>query len=58
MSRRKSKGPPMVRIFACKECGEKSPATKTKGTTASGHVKTFWCFRCQRVTDHIQIDNK
>lgn len=56
--RRKSKRPPQVRIFVCQVCGAKSPATKTKGRTVSGHTKHMYCFACQDTTEHIQVDEK
>lgn len=45
---------PQVRYFVCPACGATSPATKWKGTTAAGHVKTMYCYRCKNITDHIQ----
>ena len=47
---------PQKRVFQCPVCGTKSPATKAKGRTAPGHIKTMYCFVCRAVTDHIQID--
>lgn len=58
MRRRRSKTPVPVRIFRCRECGALNPATKWKGRTDVGHVKTFWCYRCEKKTDQEQVDMK
>lgn len=58
MGRRRSKSPPMVRYFRCQECGTLNPATKSKGFTGPGHIKSFWCHKCQKKTDQVQVDMK
>lgn len=44
------------RLFQCQVCGTVSPATKYKGITIPGHVKTMYCRTCKDDTDHIQIE--
>lgn len=53
---RKTRLYPQVRHFTCTVCGVSSPATKWRGHTHPGHIKTMYCFRCRRDTDHIQTD--
>jgi hypothetical protein len=48
----------MVRYFRCQECGTLNPATKSKGFTGPGHIKSFWCHKCQKKTDQVQVDMK
>lgn len=49
--------PPQVRIFKCTVCGVTVPATKKPGhVTVAGHIKTMWCYHCEKITDHIQIE--
>ena len=45
---------PQIRYFACTVCGSRTPATKWKGKTVAGHVKTMCCYRCRKITDQIQ----
>lgn len=47
---------PQVRIFRCPVCGTLNPATKYKGRTNPGHIKTMWCYHCKAETDQEQID--
>lgn len=47
---------PQKRIFVCPECGEKRDAIKYEGKTKPGHIKTMWCFSCEKETDHLQIE--
>ena len=61
MKRRKRRSvstPVPVRIFRCLECGALNPATKWRGVTHSGHIKTFWCYRCGKDTDQEQVDTR
>lgn len=44
------------RLFVCQICGNVTPATKRLGTTREGHVKTMWCWKCRKETDHIQAE--
>ena len=46
-----------MRQFCCVVCGAVVPATKTyhRGLTRNGHIKTMYCYRCRKVTDHIQF---
>lgn len=44
------------RLFQCTVCGTVSPATKYKGITIPGHLKTMYCRTCKDDTDHIQIE--
>lgn len=54
--RRRSRKPPQVRIFQCPVCGKLTPATKRKGRTVAGHIKTMYCFGCKDIRDMVQID--
>ena len=54
--RRRSRRPPQVRIFRCSVCGKLTPATKIKGQTAPGHIKTMYCYGCKAVSDMVQIE--
>nr|DAF83350.1 MAG TPA: 50S ribosomal protein bL37 [Caudoviricetes sp.] len=47
---------PQKRIFECSACGCRSPATKWRGQTHPGHVKTMYCYKCRKETDHIQVE--
>lgn len=58
IARKKTRSPPMVRYFRCTACGEVNPATKSRGYTGPGHVKTFYCPKCKRETDQVQVDTK
>lgn len=45
-----------MRIFQCEKCGTQFIVPKKRGySTASGHVKHFYCWRCKETTKHIQI---
>lgn len=46
---------PQKRSFQCPECGTVSPATKWKGITNPGHIKTMYCYVCKKETEHIQV---
>lgn len=40
----------------CKVCGTKMFVPRKIGQRRSkGHIKTFWCPKCKRNTDHIEI---
>jgi hypothetical protein len=52
--RRRSKKPPVYRLFCCPVCCETITIPKRR-KTAVGHVKTMWCWRCRTVRDFIQI---
>lgn len=54
--RRKSRNPPQVRLFRCPVCGRITPATKVRGRTVIGHIKTMHCLFCGEVQDFIQVD--
>lgn len=59
MSRRKKvRARVPVRIFRCSACGALNPAPKKHGRTVAGHIKTFWCYRCQAVTDQEQVETR
>lgn len=45
-----------VRYFKCPECETVVPATKTRHRTSVGHIKTMYCYVCQKTTDHEQIE--
>jgi len=45
---------PQVRYFRCTVCDAVMPATKWRGTTTAGHVKTMYCYRCRQRTDQVQ----
>jgi len=47
---------PRQRLFQCTVCGNKTLAPKWKGRTHPGHIKTMYCYRCGKTTDHVQID--
>ena len=47
---------PQKRVFECPICGTRSPATKWRGRTKPGHIKTMYCYICKADTDHIQIE--
>lgn len=51
---RRARTYPQVRYFVCTVCGSRTPATKWKGKTVAGHVKTMYCYRCRKITDQIQ----
>lgn len=44
------------RVFECTECGTKVQATKTRHKTSAGHIKTMYCYKCKKTTDHVQIE--
>ena len=47
---------PQMRIFQCEECGERFIVPKRKGhSTANGHAKHMYCWRCKEVRKHVQI---
>lgn len=54
--RRRSRRPPQIRLFRCPVCGKLTPATKIKGQTAAGHIKTMYCYGCKEIRDTVQID--
>ena len=54
--RRRHRKPPQVRLFRCPVCGKLMPATKVKGRTTIGHIKTMYCFFCQEEQDFVQVD--
>ena len=48
--------PRQERWFRCPECGLVFPAHKWRARfTAAGHIKTMWCWRCQKVQDFVQL---
>lgn len=53
--RRRSGLPPQVRVFQCPNCGKLVPATKRKGKTAIGHIKTMVCYYCGELGDFVQV---
>lgn len=53
---RKSARAIQIRMFECPECGAVVPATKTRFKTKVGHIKTMYCYRCRKATDHIQLE--
>lgn len=53
---RRTHNPCQVRHFTCLVCGATNPATKTRGRTPRGHIKTMWCWCCQAETDQEQTD--
>lgn len=49
--------PPQMRVFECEVCGGRSIAPKRRcSSTANGHIKHMYCWRCKDTTKHIQID--
>lgn len=54
--RRRSRKRPQVRLFQCPVCGKLMPATKVKGRTTIGHIKTMYCFFCGEEEDFVQVD--
>ena len=47
---------PQMRTFRCPVCGMTTTATKCKGRTRIGHIKTMWCWVCQADSDMVQED--
>lgn len=58
MKRPKHKDPRRLqsRTFICPDCGTEAPASKWWGITRPGHIKTMWCYHCQKETEHIQLE--
>lgn len=46
-----------MRVFECDVCGVKTIAPKMTRKTAIGHKKDFYCFKCQGLTKHTQIED-
>ena len=44
-----------VRRFRCPVCGYERVATKRRGKTGTGHVKTMWCLSCKADRDFVQL---
>lgn len=48
--------PPRARWFKCSCCGTLNRAVKRgDAMTAKGHVKHFWCWKCQKITKQYQV---
>ena len=43
-----------LREFECTVCGAHRTATKWRGVSPPGHIKTMYCVTCRTVTDFIQ----
>ena len=56
MKTKKTALPIQVRYFRCMECGNVSPATKTRHKTSKGHIKDMYCYVCKRETKHEQTE--
>lgn len=54
----KNKDPRRIqdRLFRCPLCGGETRAAKAIHRTGPGHIKTTWCYRCRKDTDHEQVD--
>lgn len=46
-----------VRYFKCPVCGVVVTATKTDGSSYTGHIKTMYCYKCKVDRDYIQFDS-
>ena len=46
-----------LRHFVCTVCGDKQTASKYKGHTNNGHIKTMWCPVCNTEQDFVQYDS-
>ena len=44
------------RQFRCNHCENTTDAPKSRGRTNPGHIKSMYCYICQMITNHIQID--
>lgn len=45
-----------LRRFECTVCGAVNYAPKRNGKTNDGHIKTFYCYRCQKKRGQVQRD--
>lgn len=46
-----------IRYFQCPVCHAVLTATKHKGITGTGHIKTMYCYVCKRDRDFVQVDS-
>lgn len=45
-----------IRVFICIDCCNKLVMTKTRHTTAPGHIKTAYCPFCKKRTVWLQLE--
>lgn len=58
MSRPQRRKHPQIRVFLCTVCGTQNFASKYRGLTGDGHIKHMHCYRCNGITEQVQIDQK
>lgn len=51
----KKKGSMSETSLKCTECGNVNTLFRDSGwRKKDGHIKTVWCFKCKKETDHIE----
>lgn len=40
--------------LVCTECSAKMYVPRSKNYREAGHIKTMYCWKCKKVTDHIE----